>query len=52
MLTRHPKNSYTFEEICPYPFNSSIQMIPFPNNFEMKKIDKYKGRGDPREHNR
>lgn len=44
------KRSLIFEGICPYPFNPSISTIPFPKHFEILKFDKYKGRGDPRDH--
>ena len=26
---------FSFEEICPFPFEKSINMIPFPPNFEI-----------------
>ena len=30
-----------FEEICPFPFNKSINMVPFPPSFDIPKFDKY-----------
>lgn len=44
------KKSFMFEDICPYPFDPSNSIIPFPKNFEISKFDKYKGRGDPQDH--
>lgn len=44
------KKSYTFEEICPCPFDSSMLVSPYPPGFEIPKFYKYKGKGDPREH--
>lgn len=38
------KKSYNLEDICPYPFDKSLNMIPFSQNFEMTRFDKYKGR--------
>jgi len=46
----HKRKQYSFEDICPYPFDRSIHMPPFPKYFETPKFDKYKGKGDPREH--
>ena len=34
---------FSFEEICPFPFDKSINMVPFPPNFEISKFDKYTG---------
>lgn len=47
---RHQKKTYIFEDICPYPFEKPNLSIPFPNNYEMPKFKKYKGKVDPREH--
>lgn len=44
------KNNYTLEDIFPYPFDRSIPMIPFPQNFEIPTFDNYKGKGDPHKH--
>lgn len=44
------KKSYALQDICPYPFDHYITMIPFLENFEIPKFDKYRGRGDPIEH--
>jgi len=41
---------YSFEDICPYPFDHTLYMPPFPKNFETPKFDEYKGKGDPRDH--
>ncbi|KAH9323714.1 hypothetical protein KI387_018353, partial [Taxus chinensis] len=41
---------FNFEELCPYPFDTEISRLPFPPSFEIPKFDKYKSKGDPREH--
>jgi len=41
---------YSFEDICPNPFDRTLYKPPFPKNFETPKFDKYKGKGDPRDH--
>lgn len=46
----HTKKTFSLEEVCPYPFDRSLQMIPFPPNFTIPKFDKYKGRGDLKDH--
>lgn len=43
-----PKPTYTMREICPYPFDKSIPMHPFPTHFMTPKFDKYRGKGDLR----
>jgi len=50
-MAKEPKKKhYSLEEICPYPFDRSLYMPPFPKHFEMQKFDKYKGKGDPQDH--
>lgn len=44
------QKQYVLEDICPYPFDRNIYMPPFPCTFETPKFDKYKGKGDPRDH--
>jgi len=46
----HTKKTFSLEEACPYPFDRSLPMIPFPQNFTIPKFDKYKGKGDPKDH--
>lgn len=41
---------FSFYEICLYPFDKYINMQPFSPNFEIKKIDKYKGKTRPIQH--
>ena len=41
---------YTLEDICPYLFDRSLNMIPFPKNCEMPKFDLYNGKSDPIDH--
>jgi len=50
MKTGASTKHYTLEDISPYPFDMSLIMIPFPSNFEVPKFDKYRGKGDPRDH--
>lgn len=38
---------FSFEEIFPFPFDRSINMIPFLPNFEIPKFDKYTGETCP-----
>ncbi|GLJ36063.1 hypothetical protein SUGI_0723640 [Cryptomeria japonica] len=45
-----PRPTYTMRDICPYPFDKSIPMPPFPAHFVMPKFDKYRGKGDPKAH--
>lgn len=41
---------YSLNEICPYPFDRRLNMIPFPPNSDVPKFDKYDGKSDPRDH--
>jgi len=50
MQTGGKRKHYSFEDICPYPFDRTLYMPPFPKNFETPKFDKCKGKGDPRDH--
>lgn len=43
---------YSLEDICPYPFDKILNMIPFPQNCEIPKYDKYDGKTDPQDHTR
>jgi len=47
LMFGHTKKTFSLEEVCPYPFDRSLPMIPFPHNFTILKFDKYKGKGDP-----
>ena len=40
----------SFEEICPFPFDKSINMVSFPPGFEIPKFDKYTGETCPITH--
>lgn len=44
------KKNYTMEDLRPYPCDRSLYMPPFPPHFETLKFDKYRGKGDPRDH--
>lgn len=41
---------YTLEDIFPYPFDRSLNMIPFPKHCEIPKFDHYNGKSDPIDH--
>ena len=41
---------FSFEDICPFPFNKSINMVPFRPGFEIPKFDKYSGETCPITH--
>jgi hypothetical protein len=41
---------YSLEDICPSPFNRTLNMIPFPQNCDFPEDDKYNGRSDPIDH--
>lgn len=41
---------YSLDDICPYPFDQSLNMVAIPLNFEIPKYDKYNGKSDPRDH--
>lgn len=38
---------YSLEDICPYPFDRRLNMVPFPPNPKTPKYDKYNGKSDP-----
>jgi len=46
----HTKKTFSLEEVCTYHFDRSLPMIAFPQNFTIPKFDKYKGKGDPKDH--
>jgi len=50
MSMSQTKKTFSFEEVCPYPFDKSLQMIPFPLHFEIPQFEKYKGKGNPNYH--
>ena len=41
---------FKFENDCPYPFDKTITMTPFPKHFEIPKFDKFRGKSDPVTH--
>lgn len=41
---------YSLEDICPYPFDRRLNMIPFPPNSNIPKYDKFDGNSDPCDH--
>ena len=42
--------TFKFEDDCPYPFDKTIMMTPFPKRFEVPKFDKFRGKSDPVTH--
>lgn len=49
-MQRGTTKTYSLEDICPHPFDRSLQMISFPPNFETPIYDKYRGKTDPQDH--
>lgn len=49
-MQRGTTQRYSLEDICPYPFDKSLNMIPFPPNYEIPKYNKYNGKTDPQDH--
>ena len=49
-IQRGTTKQYSLDEICPYPFDKTLNMIPFPHNYDFPKYDKYNGRSDPIDH--
>lgn len=48
-VSNHNKAKLSYTSICNYPINLSLQMKIFPYKFKIPKIDKFKGKEDPRE---
>lgn len=42
--------TFKFENDCPYPFDKTIMMTPFPKHLEIPKFDKFRGKSDPVTH--
>ena len=42
-----PTTQFTLNNICPFPFDKSFHMPPFPKGVELPKYDKYLGTFDP-----
>ena len=42
--------TYTLDTLCPFPFDKSIDMPPFPRGVELPKYDKYFGTTNPQDH--
>lgn len=43
-------NQFSLNDICPYPFDRSLHMPPFPQGFETPKFKNYQGNRDPHDH--
>lgn len=41
---------YSLEDICTYPFDKNLNILPFPQHCEIPKYDKYNGKFDPQDH--
>src|SRR5271168_3830819 len=41
---------FFIEALCPFPFDKSLIMIPFPTNAIYPKYEKYEGTSDPQDH--
>lgn len=49
-MQRRTSKWYLIQDICPYPFDQSIHMIPFPQHCEFQKYDKYNVKTNPIDH--
>ena len=49
-LEKEPPKTSFFESICVLPFDRSLYMVPFPQDIEVPKYDKYDGNSDPHDH--
>ena len=45
-----PTKTYNLDAPCPFPFDKSIGMPPFPRGVELPKYEKYFGTTDPQDH--
>ena len=41
---------FSLEKVCPLPFDKNITFMPFPQNVQIPKYDKYFGTSDPQDH--
>lgn len=51
-MQRGTSKRYLIQEICPYPFDQDIHIIPFPKHCEFPKYEKYNRKTDPIDHAR
>lgn len=49
-MQRGKTRRYTLGDICSYPFDLTINMIPFLPNCEIPRYDKYNDKTDPQDH--
>ena len=42
--------TYTLDTLCPFPFDKSLDMPPFPRGVGLAKYEKYFGISDPQDH--
>ena len=45
-----PIKMYTLDTLCPFPFDKTLDMPPFPKGVEFPKYKKYFGISNPQEH--
>lgn len=45
-----PNHCQTYEQLCNEPIHPSVPYYVWPNNFELPKFDKFKGKEDPKDH--
>lgn len=50
LQTKSTKKLYTEQDLCPNPFDKILYMPPFPKHFEAPNFEKYKGKGNPKDH--
>ena len=44
------KKTYNLDTLCPFPFDKTLDMPPFPKGVEFPKYEKYFGTSNPQEH--
>ena len=49
LMIEPPKTSFV-ESICALPFDRSLYMVPFPQDIEVPKYEKYNGNSNPHDH--
>ena len=48
--SQDPNNAQTYDQLCNEPIHPSVPYYVWPNNFELPKFDKFKGKEDPKDH--
>ena len=48
--SQDPNNAQTYDQLCNEPIHPSVPYYAWPDNFELPKFDKFKGKEDPKDH--